>query len=290
MTGTTLPSDSGKTKRRWRSVRGLARIAVAAVVTNMFACPPSFAGTETLRVGGTGAAEAILLRLGVIFEAQHGTRIKVLPYLGSDGGIRALMDGVIDLAVIARPLTQAEASNGLKIALSGYTPFVLVTSWPNSVNLRSADLAKLYTAVDPRWSDGAPIRIILRPQFDSETTLMARFFPELGDALATARRRPDIAIAGSDDDNADLAVDTYGSLTASTYLQVASEQRPLKFISIDGREPSLAGVESGTYPYRKQLDIVIRNKGSDEVARLISFLRSAQARNLMRDAGLALTE
>jgi phosphate transport system substrate-binding protein len=272
-----LALELNNTGRR-RSVSDLACLAVVAIVATICVVPLSPASAETLRVGGTGAAEEILRKLGGIFEAHHGTEIKMLPYLGSD------------LAVIARPLSQAETDAGLRVALGGYTPFVLVTSWRSPADLRSVDLARLYASADPKWKDGTPIRIILRPQFDSDTTLMARFFPQLGDALAAARRRPEIAVAGSDDDNADLAAETYGSLTASTFLQIASEKRPLRFVSIDGREPSLEGVETGQYPYRKQLDIVIKHPTSSQIDQFIGFLRSAQARQLMRDVGLGLKE
>jgi phosphate transport system substrate-binding protein len=52
-----------------------------------------------LRVGGTGSAIGMLQQVGAEFTAADGGKIDIVPSLGSTGAIRALADGVIDIAV-----------------------------------------------------------------------------------------------------------------------------------------------------------------------------------------------
>ena len=58
----------------------------------------------TLRTGGTGSAATMLLQIGKALTAQApGTTLEVVPALGSTGAISAVVDGVLDFAVSARP-------------------------------------------------------------------------------------------------------------------------------------------------------------------------------------------
>jgi len=104
-------------------------LAVAVVLA---LCPfPGTAGAAEalLRIGGTGAAVAVMTRLGAAFAAyQPDLAVEVLPSLGSSGGIRALAGGAIDIAVSARALKPEEEAQGLQAVALLRTPFVFVTS------------------------------------------------------------------------------------------------------------------------------------------------------------------
>ena len=56
------------------------------------------AAAETLRLGGTGSAIEMLRQVGAQFTAATGVKIDVVFSLGSTGAIRALADGVLDIA------------------------------------------------------------------------------------------------------------------------------------------------------------------------------------------------
>ena len=69
------------------------------------------ADEHVLRIGGTGAAMKAVERLGELCMGYGSTKVEVIPGLGSSGGIRALSEGLIDIAVSGRPLTPEEAAN-----------------------------------------------------------------------------------------------------------------------------------------------------------------------------------
>ena len=90
---------------------------------------------------------------------------------------------------------------------------MLATSHPNPDGLALADIANAFRSERATWSDGSPIRVILRPRSESDTALIGELFPGVASAIATARLRPDIPVAATDQDNADMAEQTPGSLS-----------------------------------------------------------------------------
>src|ERR1039458_1297365 len=89
-----------------------SRLAIAVFFGCALAAGPS-AAQDTLRIGGTGSAIGMLQQVGDEFTAATGGKVEIIASLGSTGAIRALADGVIDIAVSARPLKADEAAAGL---------------------------------------------------------------------------------------------------------------------------------------------------------------------------------
>jgi phosphate transport system substrate-binding protein len=239
-----------------------------------------------LRVGGTGSATELLKHLGDAFAKHSETRVEVIPSLGSSGAISALGDGVLDLAVSGRSLKPEEQNKGLTVALAMRTPFVIATSHPKPEGLKATDLAGVFSASKPTWADGAPMRPILRPRSESDTILMGALFPGLAAAIEIARNRPDIPVAATDQDNAEMAERLGGSLIASTLTQLLMEKRNLRPVAIDGVEPTFSNFVGGTYPYGKDLRFVVRSNPTPATERFLAFLASPQGQDLLREAAV----
>jgi phosphate transport system substrate-binding protein len=259
-------------------------LMLAACVCLATATPATFATAETLKLGGTGSATELLRRLGAVFKADSGAEVEVLPSLGSSGAIRAFGDGVLDVAVSGRPLKPEENAKGLTIAFTARTPFVFATSHPHPNGLTLENIADAFQSERAAWSDGSPMRVILRPRSESDTALMGELFPGLAPAMAKARERPDIPVAATDQDNADLAEQTPGSLIGSTLTQLELEERDLRPVAIDGAEPTFENFERGTYRYAKPLHFVVSARPAPLVERFIAFLRSPAGQRSLRAA------
>jgi phosphate transport system substrate-binding protein len=229
---------------------------------------------ETLRAGGVGAATAMLPYLFEAFGHSKEIKLEVIPGLGTTGGLSALDEGVLDMAVSGRALKPDELARGLIPILAIRTPFVLVTSHPRPNGLKSSEIAAVFKAARATWTDGSPIRIILRPRSDSDTAILGGMFPDMAAAIEQARLRPDLTLAATDQDNADLAERTPGSLTASTLTQIQMEQRNLHYLAIDGVEPTLENLERRTYPFAKTLYFVLSARKNPIIERFVEFLRS----------------
>ncbi|OCW57960.1 hypothetical protein AWJ14_03995 [Hoeflea olei] len=223
--------------------------------------------------------------LGAAFEAQEeGATVEVISGLGSSGAIEATYDGAIDIAISARPLKPGEAELGLSGAPFARTPYGMVTSYPRPGNIEAKDVAGFFSSVDSRWPDDTPVRVVLRPLSESDTTLLGQTFPGMAEAMETVRERIDVSVAGTDQDNLTMASDIYGSLVGASLAQVLTEKRPLHFLSIDGQEPTVDNLERGLYPYQKLFYIVQPAEPTALAERFISFVRSDAGVALLREA------
>jgi phosphate transport system substrate-binding protein len=241
---------------------------------------------EILKVGGTGAATEMLRQIAPAFEVETGVELQVIPSLGTSGANAAVADGVLGISVGGRDLKKNEAEKGLTVAATFRTPFGLATSRPGPDSLKSAEIADLYRADRPSWPDGTPILIVLRPADESDNAVLGKLFPGMSEAIKHARTRSDLSVAGTDQDNADMAEKTKGSLVGASLTQITTEKRNLRFVAIDGVPPSVESYENGSYPYAKTLYLVVPAKISPEAAAFLSFIATPAGESLLRKAGI----
>jgi phosphate transport system substrate-binding protein len=264
----------------------LKSVPVVVLLGVLLAGAPGRAAETTLRIGGTGASVAVMTHLAGAFNRQQGeVKVEVLPSLGSSGGIRALADGAVELAVSARPLKPEEAAHSLVAAPLLRTPFTFVTSQREVQPIRSNELPRLYGDPDTRWDDGTPVRIVLRPASDSDSAYLVDNFPGMGEALSHARARPEVPVARTDQDNIRMARRVSGSLTTATLLQIVSEFADVTALPLDGVEPTVANMQSGRYPHYKEMIIVRRADSGETVTRFMEFLASESGRRLLLESG-----
>lgn len=265
--------------RHYFSCFAVISIALAAIGA-------SAAAETTLLFGGTGSATELTRQLGASFAASEpGVSIEVIPSLGSSGGIAAVIDGALDVAVSSRGLKPAESEADLAVLVLARTPFGMVSSVSDPGNIAAADLATFYTSTSSTWPDGTAVRVILRPKSESDTKLLGDMFPGMAEAIDQVRTRPEVPVAATDQDNAETAERIPGSLVATTLAQTVTEHRKLHFMRIDGVEPTLANLEAGTYPFEKQFHFVFAASPNPLVARFIDYMRSPEAVAVLRDAG-----
>ena len=262
---------------------GLVAILIGAVNALAMAGP---AVAEGLRIGGTGAVTEVLRQLAPDFTAQTGIALTVLPSLGSSGANSAVADGKLGLAVSGRDLRDKEKARGLQVIGVLRTPFGFVTSRPGPDGLANTDIVRLYQSAKPVWPDGMPVLIVLRPADDSDNDVVAAFFPGMAETIAQLRKRRDLSVAATDQDNADMAEKTKGSLVPATLTQIRAEQRNLRFVTLDGVAPSVEAYLDGTYPYGKLLYLVASSPPSAEAKAFADFLASPARRSRLRDLGL----
>jgi phosphate transport system substrate-binding protein len=272
-------ADLSREVRMFRSFSA----ALLAVLLGIFALAVPAAG-ETLRLGGTGGAIGMAQRIADAYAAP-GTRIEVVPGLGSSGAINAVADGVIAIAISSRPLKSAEEERGLKAVYFARTPIVWITSHPAPPGIRAADLPDIFAQTRPQWADGTPLNVVLRVASDTDVSIVEGYFPGLADAFALARQRPEIPVTATDQDNTAVAEELQGSFVHAGLSQIVTEQPDLRIVSLDGVEPSAENLESGAYPYEKPFYMVYAADSADAAARLLEFLRSEPGRALLRDAG-----
>jgi len=91
----------------------------------------------------------------------------VIPGLGHNGGVKAAVEGALDIVVAGRALNAQELAQGLTPVLTIRTPYGArhLASVPDG--FKNGEIAATFRSQNPTWADGSPIRIILRPRIET---------------------------------------------------------------------------------------------------------------------------
>lgn len=237
----------------------------------------------TLKIGGTGAAVATMTQVAAAFQKKHpDVRFVFPPSLGSSGGIKAVIAGALDVGLNSRPLTEAERGHGLVVAEYARTPLLLVTSHKGAeVNFTLKQIASLYNGDIQNYPDGAPIRVIMRPDVEIDTHLVRGLSPEIDTAIDRAQLREGMNVAVNDQDNAEMLVRIKGAIGWMTMAQLISENLKLTPLPIDNILPIQANFASGKYPLFRSFSVVTGAQPSPLVKAFLEFLASAEGRAIL---------
>lgn len=245
---------------------------------------PTAPSTALLRIGGVGSVAPILKRLAATYEQQHpGFRVQVVePPLGSSGSVRALAAGKLEVAVTGRVLSPQELGSATPWVR---TPLVLATSYLKATGLSLKQVADAYAGRMTNWPDGQPLRLVLRSAFESETLQLKALSPEVAQAVDSALQRRDLPVPDNDLTALELIARVHGSLGSSSLGLMLSTQAKVRALPIEGREPTLANLLSGTYPWSRTYHLVRPAQASDAVVRWMDFLRSDAALRSLQSLG-----
>lgn len=270
-----------------------------------------------LRISGTGSGIGGLTRVAAIFEKRPpGHAVNVLPAYGSSGGIAALLDRQLEVAVSNRPPSPQEiaraaiapapaapggrgtpavratpAATGASLEASGAalrfveyarTPLVIAVHRRLGVSELSSDqLARLYADGPAAYPNGQRARPVLRDPQDIDSRLIGSIAPAARAAHESALARKGMLRAVTDTEAAELAEQVPGAFAATTLAQILSEGRNLVPLRIDGREPTVEALAAGLYPYFKPLFVIWRADAHQDVGHFVDFLLSPEGQAIL---------
>jgi phosphate transport system substrate-binding protein len=243
---------------------------------------PAGAATS-LKVGGTGAAYAILEKL---IAEYHGTdpsrQVEIVkPPLGSSAGIRAVSAGFLDLAISGRPLKPDEATTLMARELARSPLAFVVNGAVGRQQIGRHELADIYSGKMSHWEDGTPLRLVLRPASDADNTIIKMMAPEMDRAITEALARPGMAVATHDMENAETLMRAKGVFGTITLCQLQAQGLALQPLALDGTMPTLKTMTAGTYPLYKPLILITRSERTAALEHFMKFLFSTKARQIM---------
>lgn len=263
------------------------RYLIAALLPLYVLAAPG-AAAQSVRIAGTGAAVgAIELLVAEYRRAHPGARLGAVEAIGSGGALRAARAGALDIALVARPLAEADAAAGLQAVEYARTPFVMAMSTKSGMTfLTRAQLAAAYAGSLQVWPDGTRVRPVLRPADDIDTRHLKAFGPEVGSAVDQALARAGMLVASTDREAADILERTPGAIGPSTLGLILSEKRALRALALDGVAPTVQALASGAYPHQKRLYLVTGPKGpGTEGARFLQYVTSPAGKALLQRTG-----
>ena len=282
-------------RRRW--FMPLARLrpphVMAVLLTVALQLPITAGGVlaadyqGTLRIGGTGGAVATMTQVAAAFQKKYpDVRFLFPPSLGSSGAIKAVIAGALDVALNSRSLSAAERGLGLVLTEYARTPLLLVTSHQGAeVSFTLKQIASLYNGEIPNYPDGAPLRLIMRPEVEIDLHLVRGLSPEIDAAVQRAQSQEGMSVAVTDQDNAEVLVKARGAIGWMTMAQLISEHLELAPLPIDNILPNQANFASGKYPIFKTFSVVTGAQPSPLVKSFLEFLFSAEGRAILLKNG-----
>lgn len=269
-------------------------ISTLALVCGLLAVsmPSSLSAETVVRLGGSGTGSGAMRIVAQAFEKGHpGIKVRIMPSLGSSGGIKALLGGGLDIALSARPLKDEEKRQGATAVFSGRTAFILLTHTAvPQTGLSSQQLEEILTGRQQTWSDGSRIKLVLRPSGDTDTQIIRAISPGISQAMQAALARPGMRIALTDQDAAKDIARTPGALGFSTIAQFSSEQLQANILAFNGRMPSLTTLTDRSYPLTKDvIAVAVPARITPAAQQFISFVTSPQGLKILEKQGIMAT-
>lgn len=273
---------------RWPRRSLLRRVGAACAVWVAPWSASSVWAAEAVRVGGTGSGVGGVRLVAEAFARQAGApAVEVLPAFGSAGGIAALIEGRLDIALTNRLPNAAESARGsFKVQEYARTPFVMAVHRSLGIqSLTGTQFAALYAEGAAAFPNGLRARPVLRLPEEIDSRLVAALVPAAGPAHESAQARKGMLRAATDAEAAEMVEKVPGAFAASTLAQIESERRPFVALTIDGRVPTTAALASGQYPHFKPLHLIVRANADARTERFVAFLLSDAGQSVLAAHG-----
>ncbi|MFZ5525020.1 MAG: substrate-binding domain-containing protein [Pseudomonadota bacterium] len=263
---------------------------VIGLISVLLACSvilPACGFAAELKLGGTGTDLGAMRIMADAFQKRSaGTAIVIQPSVGSAGGISAVLAGALDIAISSRPLKDEERALGAKEWAYAKTPLVFATDQKSpQTQLTSAEITGIYDGTVTQWRNGTAVRIILRPETDTDTVILGKHIPGMDAAMKKAYQRRGPPIAMTDQNAADNIQMIAGAVGPSTLALILGESRPLKALAFNGIAPTVENISNGTYPMTKSLYLVTGPHPRAETQHFIDFMRSHEGAAILRRTG-----
>ncbi len=246
---------------------------------------------QTVRINGSGTGLEMMKPLIEAYVKSHpGVKFEMEKPLGSSGAIKAVIAGVLDIAVTSKPLTKEEEARGAVISIFGRTPLAIVAgrNVPEN-NVSTADLENMYSGVTRRWTNGENIRVVLRPQTDIDTVILSGLSPGMAKAIVRARSQQGMFMAVTDPESNEAVLKIGGSIGASGLTGIMAGKLPLRILSLNGVMPATEALADGRYPLSKDLNFVTRGRLTQAAADFLDFTYSKKGRAIVGKVGVLVT-
>lgn len=255
--------------------------------TNAAPLPRAASAPGTLTLAGSGSNLPVTRALVEAFRERHPeARLLVHASIGSGGGVRAVMDGAVDVGLISRPLTEEEGRIGLVVVPYARTA-VVVARHPGAPAecLSSGELPELYSGMRQVWKDGSRVVVLQRERGDSSFLAASRLVPGLAESNDAAHREGRWRVLYDDRSMQEALVTTEGAVGIFDLGAIVAQRLPIQVLCLDGVTPSAGTLASGEYPLWKDLAFVARGPLEGRAAELTGFALSAEGREIIAGLG-----
>ncbi len=261
----------------------------AVLVILMVSLISIFAFATRIVITGSTTVLPIAQQWAQAYMSQHpDVKISVVGN-GSGNGIKALLDGLTDIADSSRWMKEPE----IKLAISrGFFPFPLVVAYDaiapivntnNSVrNLSLKQLKGIYEGKITNWSQvgGPDMRIVVIQRDNSSGTHEVWEGKVMKGALVSQRA---LTVAS----NAEVVRMVSQNKRAIGYVGIGylKSSPMIANIAVNGVNATIISARAGKYPLARPLFMITKNVPNGEVSKFINYGLSPKGQEIVRKVG-----
>jgi len=254
-------------------------LATLIILPTLALADLTYSGSSTI---GTG-----ILNAGAVsaFEKKKGIKFKSVEIPGSGKGLKALIEGKVDIAGASRPLKSEEKKEKLSAATIGYDAIAVFVHKNNPVKtLTKSQLKGIFTGQIKNWKEVGGKNATITPNtelLDGKRATIEMFQEHVMDGAAYAKfKQVDLPR----DQIVELAKDENGICSVSLGLLATlggDIKGKVKAVSVDGTEPTEKNVQSGAYLISRPLLLVTKGVAKGEAKDFISFILSSEGQAIV---------
>jgi phosphate transport system substrate-binding protein len=240
----------------------------------------------TLKASGSGTITNILEALTPAFEtATPGYKLEVLSGSSTGSGVTGILEGVLDVAAMARAPKDEETAKNIKYFEMGLVGQAIIThpTVTNVTSLNGQQITDIFSGKITNWSEvgGPDLKIVLyvRDEDDSSTKGLRKvIFGEniFADTSTTLTSQGDMIIS---------VQGTPGAVGIASWPVLVAIKANVQAVAIDGVKP-----DDASYPILDSGGIGYMADRASDIQPLVNWLSSAEGQSALKALGFVLTE
>ncbi len=249
---------------------------------------------DAIYISGSSTVLPPVSKAADLFSSETGISV-IVNAGGSGGGFNQLAEGQSDIGMMSRNITSGELEafkslNFTEVAIGrdAVVPSVSSEIYDSGVTaLTLSQIADIYTGELQNWSEvGGPDRPIFTIDKEASRGTRQVFMNiVLGDPKAEAPGAD--LVTGSNNEEQTALVQSDAAIGMLSMAWLNKDVRGLSIILPDGDvvTASIENIRAGSYPFVRDLNVVIRDDIKPSAQDFISYLLSADGQRMVEDAG-----
>jgi phosphate transport system substrate-binding protein len=241
--------------------------------TDSIPAPPMI----SLLISGSGGTTPVLEAVAPAFIVDHPTyRIRALQGSGTDGGIRALREGLINIAAMGRAASPEELDTLVYAKIGAASEVPITHPAVGLADLTGEELRAVFAGEIENWSvlGGADIPVQIFVRGDTSIHTRAIRAALLSDIEFTGTA----TLATSMGNMINSVETTSGAIGYASYPATLATQADVTVVAFDGVDPI-----AETYPGLLEIGLSYLPDQEPAVAPFVAWLRSDEGQNALRE-------
>ncbi len=262
----------------------LALLGVVLALTALGGCRSQ--KQRTVNLVGSTSVQPFAELLAQEYQSRHPELNVEVQGGGSTAGIQALENGIAEIGMSSRSLTEAEKAKGLVPIAIARDGLAIVVHPSNGVTgLSRQQIQSIFSGLITNWrqvgGSDMPIRPITR---EEGSGTREEFIKRVMGKVRVSRG------ALVQESNGAVKELVRGDPGAIGYMSLGLVGGELKVLAVDGVEPSVEGIAQGKYPLAREFLFVRHGELSSDAQAFVDFVLSDDAQHLLESEGLVRTK